>query len=96
MKDVRCAISNTTLAALDGAGQFFDAAGLETNVLPSFVERLLDLVRDVDDRGHRDDVVPAMNEAIEDLVEPETVLGLAVLVQVANLAAMQDLAFPPE
>lgn len=37
-----------------------------------------------------------MDEAIKDLVEPETVLGLAVLVQVANFATMQDLAFPPE
>ena len=37
-----------------------------------------------------------MNEAIKDLVEPETVLGLAVLIQVADFASMQNLALPPQ
>lgn len=89
---LRGAIPNATLAALDGAGQFLDTTRFEANVLPSLVEGLLDLVGNVDDRRDGDDVVPAMDEAIKDLVEPKTVLGLAVLVQIANLAAVQDLA----
>lgn len=94
--DLRSAIPDAALAALDSAGQLFDATGLETNVLPSLIKRLLDLNGHVDDGRHRDDVVPAMNETVKDLVEPEAVLGLAIVVQVANLAAMQDLAFASE
>jgi hypothetical protein len=33
-----------------------------------------------------------VDEAIENLVEPEAVFGFAVLVQIADLAPMQDLA----
>lgn len=77
---LRCAIPDTTLAALNSAGQFLDATSLKADVLPPFVQCFLDFVGYVDDLRHWDDIVPAMDEAIEDLVEPETVFGLAVLV----------------
>ena len=92
-ENLRCAISNATLAALDGASQFLHSTGLETYVLPSLVQRFLDLVGYVDNRRDWNNVIPAMNEAVENLVEPEAVLGLAVLVYIANFASMQDLAF---
>ena len=92
-EDLRCTIPNATLAALNGTGQLLDSARFETNVLPSLIQCLLDLVGDIDDGRDRNNVVPAMDEAIEDLVEPEAVLRLAILVQIADFAPMQDLAF---
>ena len=90
--DLRCTIPNATLAALNGAGQFLDSARFEADILPSLVQCLLDLVGHIDDRRDRNNVVPTMDEAIEDLIEPETVLRLAVLVQIADFASMQNLA----
>lgn len=34
-----------------------------------------------------------MNKAIENLIEPETVFRFAILIKIADLTAMQDLAF---
>lgn len=33
-----------------------------------------------------------MNEAIEDLVEPETILSFAIFIKIADLASVQDVA----
>jgi hypothetical protein len=87
---------NAALAGFNSAGQFFHTTSFEANVLPSFVQGFLDSVRNIDNLRSRDDVVPAVNEAIKDLVEPETVLRFAILVQIIDLGAMQNLTSPSE
>ena len=96
MLDLRCTKANTALAALDSTGQLLHPACLQTNVLPSLVQGLLDLFGYVDDLRRGDDIVPAMNKAIKHLVKPETVLHFAIFIKIADLTSMQDLAFASE
>lgn len=96
MLDLRRAKANTALAALNGTGQFLHAARLQANVLPSLVQGLLDLFGYVDDLRRGDDIVPAMDKAIEYLVKPETVFHFAIFIKIADLTSMQDLTFASE
>jgi hypothetical protein len=79
---------NAALATFHGACKLFYPARFQADVLPSFVERFLHLVGHVDDLRRGNNIVPSMNEAIKDLVEPETVLGLAIIIEIANLTSM--------
>jgi hypothetical protein len=92
----RCTKSNAALAALHSASQLFNPARLEANVLPSLVQCFLDFVGDVDDLRCGDYIVPPMNKAIENLIEPEAVFNFAILVKITNLAPVQYLAFASE
>jgi hypothetical protein len=92
-QDLRGAVPNTALAALDCAGEFLDPAGFETNVFPSLIKRLLDLVGHVDDLRSWDYVIPAMNKPIKDLVKPKAVFGLTIIIQIPDLASVEDLTF---
>ena len=96
MKHLRCAVPNATLTALDGAGQFFDSTCFETNVFPSLVQGFFDLVGHVDDGRCWNDIVPAMNESIKDLIEPEIVFSLAIVIEIADLAPVPNMAFASE
>lgn len=91
--NLRSTVSNASFAALHCASQLLHPARLETDVLPSFVQRFLDFVGYVDNLRSRDDIVPSVNEAIEDLIEPKTVFCFSIFVQIANLTPVQDLAF---
>jgi hypothetical protein len=94
--DLRCAKSNAALAALYSAGQFFDSARLKADILPSLIQSLLDFVGDVDDLRGGDDIVPPMNEAIENLVKPKAIFDFAIVVKISNFTPVQYLAFPSE
>lgn len=80
--------AHTSFTGLDSASQLLHAAGFETNVLPAFIKRLLDLIGDVGDLRSWNDIIPAMDEAIETLIKPEAVRLLAVIIQVVDLAAV--------
>lgn len=82
-----------SLASLDCAGELFDTAGLNDDILPSLIKNLLDLFRYVNDERYRDHFVPSMDKSIENLIEPEGVLYFAVLLEVCNLTPVQDLTF---
>ena len=85
---LRSAESNAALAGFDSAGQLFHATSFEAYILPPLVQGLFDSVRNIDDLRSRDDVVPTVDEAIKDLVEPEAIFRFAILIQVVDLGAM--------
>jgi hypothetical protein len=90
---LRCTETYASLAALYRTGQFFYPTSLKADILPSLVERLLHLVGHVDDLRSGDDIIPPVDESIEDLVEPETIFCLAIFIEIANLTPVQNLAF---
>lgn len=94
--NLRSTKANAALAAFHSACQFFYPARLETDVFPSFIKCLLHLVRDVDDLRRGDDVVPAMDKSVEDLIEPEAVFCLSIFVEITNFAPVQYLTLASE
>jgi hypothetical protein len=86
--NLRCAESNAALAAFHSAGQLFHAARFQADVFPALVQGFFHFVGYVDDLRRGDDIVPPMDEAIEHLIEPETVFSFAILVEIADFASV--------
>lgn len=87
-ENLRCAVANTALTRFHCASQFLHPARFKTDVLPALVQGLLHLHRDIDDLRGRDDIVPAMDESIKNLVEPKAVFAFAIFVEIADFAPM--------
>jgi len=85
------AVLRTALAQLDGAGELFDATSFDCNVLPTIVERSLDLIRNVDNLRGGNNLVEATDETIKDLTEPEAVFAFAILIKVGDFSTMRHL-----
>jgi len=85
LRNLRCTVSGTALAQFDSTGQLFHPARLYHYVLPSLIQGLLYILRYIDHLGGGNGFVPSVDEAIEDLVEPETVFAFAIFVQVWDL-----------
>ena len=93
MDDSPCAKPYAAFAGFHGTRELFDTTCFKADVFPTLVKSLLDFVWNIDDLRNGDHLVPAMNETIEDLIEPEAVLVLSIFVKIINLASVQDLAF---
>lgn len=94
--DSRGAKSHATFTRFDGAGKLLEPAGLETDVLPSCIQSLFDFVGNIDDLRGGDNFVGTLDKAIPHLTVPKAVFDLAILVEVADLAPVQDSALPSE
>ena len=73
-------ISLASLTGFDGAGQFFAAPYLHDNKFPPFVQDLLDPGRNVDYLAGGNDFIVAVYIAIKQLLIPERILYLPILV----------------
>lgn len=91
--DLPGTVITASLAELDSASQLLATPLLDEDIVPTLVQDLLDPVGDVDDRGRRDEIVVLLDVTVVELLVPEAVGRLAVLVHVGDLNAMPDLAF---
>ena len=86
-------VSLTPLTGFDSAGQFFTTPYLHNDKFPPFIQDSLDPGRHVNHLTGRNDFIVAVYIAIKQLLIPERVLYLPVLVQVWYVVPMRDVAF---
>lgn len=91
---VPCAIAGASLAELNGASELLATPLLHQHKLPALVQHLLHRVWHVYYARRRYQVVVFLNVAVIQLLEPEAVWGLAILVHAWDVYAMADRAFP--
>lgn len=87
---IRRTVFRAALARLDVAGQFLDPSDLDDDKLPSFIERFLDLLGDVDNLRDRQAFVPAADEAVKDLYKVEGIPFFPVGIEVLDFRPMLD------
>ena len=83
----------TSLASLDGAGQFLAFAHFHKDKSPAIMENSFDLSRDIDHIFSWDDIVQAMDISIEHFIIPEAVAFFFIIVDVLNLRNMSNGTF---
>jgi hypothetical protein len=89
----RRTITTASFATLGVAGKLFDLGGLDNDVLPPLVQGLFDIFGDIDDCRGWDDLVPAMDEAVKNLVEIEMVAFFFVFLDITTLTFVGNKAF---
>ena len=88
-----CGITGAFLAGFDSTGKLLATPNLNQNEFPSFVENFLYVLRNVDDLVGGNDFIITMDIPVKQLIEPESVLFDAILVEVGNFGQMLNLTF---
>lgn len=91
-RSLRC-VANAFFACLHSTSQFFTSSNFYQNKFPPFIQHLFDMMWNIDDLIRWNNLVVAVDIAIEKLVKPERILSDTILVKIRDLGQMLNMAF---